>query len=82
MALYYEFGEIGVAEKLGCRDAADLADQYPKFFWSRVEPYIGPALRHLERTADGRLWVAQLYAHVFVEEHARSRLGPERGQGA
>jgi hypothetical protein len=80
-ALYYEFREIGVAERLGCRDPADLAEQYPRFFWSRVEPHVGPALRHLERTAAGRLWVAQLYAHVFVEEHACGRLGPERGQG-
>jgi hypothetical protein len=47
-----------------------------------VEPHIGPALRHLERTSDGRLWVAQLYAHVFVEEHVRHRLGTERGVGA
>jgi hypothetical protein len=45
-----------------------------------VEAYLGPALRHLERTADGRLWVAQLYAHVFVEEHLRHRLGAERGR--
>jgi hypothetical protein len=80
VALYYEFCEIGMAERLGCRDPADLADEYPRFFWSKVEPYIGPALRHLERTAAGRLWVAQLYAHVFVEEHARHRLGAERGQ--
>lgn len=80
-ALYSEFRETGVAEQLGCEDPADLSEQYPRFFWSRVEPYIGPALRHLERTAAGRLWVAQLYAHVFVGEHARGRHGPERGQG-
>lgn len=80
-ALYSEFCETGVAEHLGCRDPADLADQYPSFFWGRVEPYVGPALAHLERSAAGRLWVAQLYAHVFVEEHARGRHGPERGQG-
>jgi hypothetical protein len=80
-ALYHEFRETGVAERLGCDDPADLAERYPGFFWRHVEPFIGPALSHLERTADGRLWVAQLYAHVFVEEHARGRLGPERGQG-
>ena len=80
-ALHHELREIGVAERLGCGDPADLAERYPRFFWSRVEPYLGPALRHLERTAPGRLWVAQLYAHVFVEEHARHRFGPERGQG-
>ena len=81
-ALYCEFRETGVAERLGYRDPADLAERYPRFFWGKVEPHIGPALRHLERTSDGRLWVAQLYAHVFVEEHVRHRLGTERGVGA
>jgi hypothetical protein len=71
-----------VAERLGYRDPADLAEQYPRFFWGKVEPYVGPALAHLERTAAGRLWVAQLYAHVFVEEHLRHRLGTERGVAA
>ena len=80
-ALWFELNEIGLAEKMGCLDPADLAEQYPRFFWTRVEPFVGPALCYLEKTAQGRLWVAQLYAHVFVEEHARGRLGPERGQG-
>ena len=80
-ALWFELHEIGLTEKMGCQDPADLAEQYPRFFWQRVEPYVGPALAYLEKTAQGRLWVAQLYAHVFVEEHARGRLGPERGQG-
>ena len=80
-ALWFELNEIGLAEKMGCLDPADLAEQYPRFVWTRVEPFVGPALCYLEKTAQGRLWVAQLYAHVFVEEHARGRLGPERGQG-
>ena len=78
-ALYHELRETGAAERLGYHDPADLAEQYPRFFWGKVEPYIGPALGHLGRTAEGRLWVAQLYAHVFVEEHRRHRLGTERG---
>ena len=78
-ALFHEFVEIGKAERLGYTNPADVAAQYPKFFWNAVEPYIGAALGHLERTVDGRLWTAQLYAHVFVEEHRRSRGGPERG---
>ena len=32
--LYYEFAETGTAEKLGLTSAADLADQYPGFFWN------------------------------------------------
>ena len=78
-ALFHEFTETGTARKLGYANPADLAAQYPSFFWSAVEPHIGAALRHLERTVEGRLWTAQLYAHVFVEEHGRSRGGPQRG---
>ena len=28
------------------------------------------------------MWLAQLYSHVFVEEHARHRHGPERAHNA
>jgi hypothetical protein len=78
-ALFHELVETGAAERLGYRDPADVAEQYPRFFWGRIEPYVGPALAHLGRTEAGRAWVAQLYAHVFVEEHVRHRLGTERG---
>jgi hypothetical protein len=77
-ALYQEFAETGVAEQLGYKSPADVAEHYPKFFWEKVEPYIGDALQHLARTVEGKQWIAQLYAHVFVEEHARWRLGPQR----
>ncbi len=50
-ALLAEFRETGVAARLGYRDPADLAERYPRFSWGKVEPYLGPALRHLERTA-------------------------------
>ncbi|MEZ5825325.1 MAG: hypothetical protein R3C97_11490 [Geminicoccaceae bacterium] len=77
-ALYTEFRETGLADRLGYRDAADLAERHPQFFWNTVEPYIGPALCHLQRTGEGRVWIAHLYAHVFVEERLRPRLGPQR----
>lgn len=77
-ALFHEFQETGVAARLGFRTAADLADDYPSFFWNAVEPYIGDALKHLTRTVEGKQWIANLYAHVFVEEHGRNRLGPQR----
>jgi hypothetical protein len=78
-ALYHEFVETGVARQLGYQSPADVAEHYPKFFWDKVEPYIGDALRHLARTVDGKQWIANLYAHVFAEEHERWRLGPQRG---
>jgi hypothetical protein len=80
-ALYHEFVETGVADKLDFRSPADLAERYPRFFWSVVEPYIRPALQHLVRTVEGKQWIANLYAHVFVEEHVRARPGPQRGSG-
>ena len=77
-ALYWEFVENGMAAQLGYQSPADLAEQYPRFFWSKVEPYLTTALEHLERTVAGKQWIAQLYAHVFVEEHKLPRPGPER----
>ena len=67
-----------MAEQLGYKSPTDVAEHYPKFFWEKVEPYIGDALQHLARTVEGKQWIANLYAHVFVEEHARWRLGPQR----
>ena len=78
-ALYHEFAETGVADHLGYKSPADVAAHYPRFFWEKVEPYIGDALQHLARTVEGKQWIANLYAHVFVEEHTRWRLGPQRG---
>jgi hypothetical protein len=78
-ALFHEFVETGVAERLGYTTPADLAEHYPRFFWQKVEPYIGDALQHLQRTVEGKQWIANLYAHVFVEEHQRERPGPQRG---
>ena len=43
-ALYLEFVETGDAKRLGYDNPADLIDKYPEFFWSHVQPYIGPAL--------------------------------------
>jgi hypothetical protein len=78
-ALYHEFAETGVAQQLGYDTPADVAEHYPKFFWEKVEPYIADALRHLSRTVEGKQWIANLYAHVFAEEHERWRPGPQRG---
>lgn len=78
-ALYHEFAETGLNERLGYSSAADLAERYPAFFWSRIEPFIGEAIRALDLTVEGRQWVANLYAHVFAIEHDRRRMGPHPG---
>ena len=73
-ALFAEFRETGVSEKLGYRSADDLRAAYPSFFWNAVRPYIGDALKYLRVTQEGKQWIANLYAHVFSAEH-RGALG-------
>src|SRR6202158_5359224 len=68
-ALFAEFRETGASEKLGYRTPDDLRAAYPAFFWQAVRPYIGDALRYLQVTQEGKQWIANLYAHVFSEEH-------------
>lgn len=75
-ALYWEFVETGVADRLGYESAADLAEGYPAFFWTSIQPYIGPAVEYLLLTQEGKQWVANLRSHVFTEEHGQRRLGP------
>jgi hypothetical protein len=78
-ALYREFAETGINEKIGYNSPADMADHYPQFFWGKVERYIGDGLRYLEMTMEGRQWTATLYSHIFAIEHNRRRLGPQAG---
>jgi len=78
-ALYHEFVENGIDEKLGYQTPADMVERYPQFFWSRVEKYIGDALRYLEMTMEGKQWTATLYSHIFAIEHNRRRTGPQAG---
>ena len=60
--MFAEFRETGASDKLGYA-------AYPAFFWKAVCPYIGDALRYLRVTQEGKQWIANLYAHVFSEEH-------------
>ena len=75
-ALFHEFQEIGVNKMLGYSTPADVADHYPHFFWSKVEPFLGEAVDALNMTSEGRLWLANLYSHVCVIEHGRRSIGP------
>ena len=80
--LYYEFVETGMAEKLGYASAADLADNYPKFYWGTVRPYISDAVDYLQLTQEGKQWIANLHSHVFAIEHGQFRFGPHGGSSA
>jgi hypothetical protein len=78
-ALFHEFEEIGVNARLGYKSPADIADLYPRFFWSKVEPYVRDAMKYLALTVNGRQWTANLYTHVFEIEHSLRRMGPQGG---
>ncbi len=75
-ALFHEFEELGINKTLGYGTPADMADHYPRFFWAKVEPFLGDAVHALNMTAEGRLWLANLYSHVCVIEHGRRAMGP------
>jgi hypothetical protein len=72
-ALFYEFEETGVNGSLGYRHPGDLRNNYSKFYWNGVYPYIQEALHYLELTLEGKQIIANLYANVFVVEHEQQQ---------
>jgi hypothetical protein len=76
-ALFYEFQEIGLNEQLGYHNPADIAVSYPRFFWTKVQPYVPEAMSCLGLTVEGRQWTANLYSNVFEMEHQLRVMGPE-----
>ena len=76
-ALFYEFQEIGLNEKLGYRTPADVVYKYPQFYWENVAPQIQTAIRYLNVTSSGRQWVANLYSNVFRAERELTQSGPQ-----
>lgn len=69
--LFFEFEETGFNKKVGYTSPADLRDNYPKFYWNGVHPYVEDALRYLSLTQKGKQVVANLYSNVFVVEHSK-----------
>jgi hypothetical protein len=68
-ALFFEFEETGSNQELGYKRPGDLHDNYAKFYWDVVSPYIQEALQYLRVTQEGKQWIANLYANVFGAEH-------------
>lgn len=77
-ALFAEFAENGIAERLGYGSPADLVERYPDFFWQSVSPNLGPAIRYLNVTVSGRQWIANLNSNIFCAERALRLTGPQR----
>jgi hypothetical protein len=76
-ALYYEFEEAGRNRQLGYDNPADLIDKYPQFYWHSVAQHVQTAIRHLNVTAGGRQWIANLYSNVFRAERDIGLSGPQ-----
>ena len=72
-ALFGEFEETGTSKALGYAHPDDLRTAYPILFWSIASPLIAEALAFLDVTREGKLWVANLRAHVFEGEHSRGQ---------
>ncbi|NLI75455.1 MAG: metal-dependent phosphohydrolase [Candidatus Riflebacteria bacterium] len=68
-ALFHEFEETGVNEKLNYTTPADLRECYPKFYWNSVYPFIKDIIPFLSLTQNGKQILASLYSNVFVVEH-------------
>jgi hypothetical protein len=77
-ALYYEFEEAGLNRQLGYDSPADLVHKYPQFYWNSVSEHVQTAIRHLNVTASGRQWIANLYANVFRAERDIGLSGPQK----
>lgn len=75
-ALFYEFEETGTNQALGYRNPGDLRENYPKFYWHGVYPYIREALSYLDLTQEGKQVIANLYSNVFRVEHKISEASP------
>ena len=69
-ALFCEFQEIGMNQKLGYKSPADLVDLYPKFYWNSISCHIQTAVRYLSVTESGRQWIANLYSNIYRAERA------------
>lgn len=76
-ALFHEFEEIGLNKKLGYESPADVVYKYPQFYWSIVAPQVQMAIRYLNVTSSGRLWIANLYSNVFRAEREPGLSGPQ-----
>ncbi|PWE80783.1 metal-dependent phosphohydrolase [Bradyrhizobium sp. SUTN9-2] len=76
-ALFHEFEEIGLNKKLGYETPADVVYKYPQFYWSIVAPQVQTAIRYLNVTSSGRLWIANLYSNVFRAEREPGLSGPQ-----
>lgn len=66
--LFIELQEAGIAGMLGFDTAAAMKRGYATLFWTVLHPLIGEGMNLLTYTAEGRVWLANLHAHVLRAE--------------
>jgi len=73
-AVFFEFEEIGFNAHTGYRHPGDLLAAYPSFYANQVVPYIGDAVRYLEKSPAGQATLASLYGNLESANRARAAL--------
>jgi hypothetical protein len=68
-ALFHELEEVEAGGKIAYESLEDMRNNYARFYWDVVNPYIQDALRYLRVTQEGKQWIANLHSHVFDIEH-------------
>ena len=71
-ALFYEFEETGENERIGYTSPGHMRQNFTIFYWQVVRPHIQDALHYLQKTQEGKQWIANLHSHVFDMEHGES----------
>lgn len=72
-ALFQEFDEQGLNEKIGYRTLDDMLENYPDFYENMVHPYIADGLRLLQLTKEGRAINESLEANLETARKAAAR---------
>ena len=67
--LYLELSEAGMAKAMNYHDVNDVRESYPRAFWRLFHPRILHAIGYLKYTAEGLNWLANMHAHMLMEEH-------------
>ena len=73
-ALFDEFRETGMSDKLGYNSVADLRSKLSRFLLEDSATLYRRRLRYLQVTQEGQQWIANLYANVFSVEHRNQLL--------
>ena len=69
--LFLELQESGLASEMGYKKVSDIRESYPRAFWSIFHPLLQDAISYLKYTAEGLTWLANMHAHMLIEEHRK-----------